>query len=123
LQGIPPDFFFCPMLANDLGVLFLRMLDAGLGGFTIPLEANVSASMILAAGLQTNFGFDRRSDQPEIRRRIRLLGCPITDAYADTDKLAKAIKTSLPGLILVLLKFKAQYLDGYRAQIMNMSEG
>ncbi len=116
------DVFFCPMLANDLGLLFLRMLDAGLRGLYHTVGSECISKYDFGGRIADAFGFDRDLISPNSVEESGLLAARSPMLTLNTDKLAKAIEKSLPGINSGLLKFKAQYLDGYRAQIMNMSE-
>ena len=54
------DVFFCPMLANDLGTVFLKMLEAGLSGLYHVVGSQCLSKYEFGVQVARRFGFDEK---------------------------------------------------------------
>lgn len=114
------DVLFCPMLANDLGRLFLQMLNAGLGGLYHAVGSECISKYEFGVRIAYHFGFD---DQLVIPTRVAdsgLLAARSPNLTLHNQKLASDLGKSLPGVSTGLKKFYIQYLQNYPEKIRDM---
>ena len=108
------DVFFCPMLANDLGTIFLKMLEAGLSGLYHAVSSECLSKYEFGVRLARRFGLDEQPDQPYLGRAGGLKAARSPNLTLRTDKLAQALWASLsPDVSTGLERFYTQYQQGY----------
>jgi dTDP-4-dehydrorhamnose reductase len=107
------DVFFCPMLANDLGLVFLEMLDAGLSGLYHAVGSECISKYEFGLRVARRFGFDEGLIAPKSVLEGGLKAARSPDLTLRTDKLARALDEPLPGLSTGLERFYTLYQQGY----------
>jgi dTDP-4-dehydrorhamnose reductase len=114
------DVFFCPMLANDLGNLFLKMLDAGLSGLYHATGSQCLSKYEFGVRVARRFGFDERLVIPASVQQSGLKAARSPNLSMRTDKLLHALGEPLPGVSTGLEKFYTQYQQGYPQEIRRL---
>jgi len=107
------DVFFCPMLANDLGQVFLKMLDAGLSGLYHAVGSECISKYEFGLRIAWRFGLDDGLIAPKSVQQGGLKAARSPNLTLRTDKLAQALDEKLPGLSTGLEKFYTLYQQGY----------
>jgi dTDP-4-dehydrorhamnose reductase len=107
------DVFFCPMLANDLGLVFLKMLDAGLSGLYHAVGSECISKYEFGLRVARWFGLDESLIVPKSVQEGGLKAARSPNLTLRTDKLSQALGESLPGLSTGLDRFYTLYQQGY----------
>lgn len=107
------DVFFCPMLANDLGWIFLKMLDAGLSGLYHTVGSECISKYEFGLRIARRFGLDESLIAPKSVYEGGLKAARSPNLTLRTDKLVEALGASLPGLSTGMEKFYTLYQQGY----------
>lgn len=107
------DVFFCPMLANDLGGVFLKMLDASLSGLYHAVGSECINKYEFGLRIARRFELDERLIAPKSVQEGGLKAARSPNLTLHTDKLAKALGQPLPGLSTGLERFYTLYQQGY----------
>jgi dTDP-4-dehydrorhamnose reductase len=111
------DVFFCPMLANDLGIVFLKMLEAGLSGLYHTVGSQCLSKYEFGIQVARRFGFDEQLVIPTSVQDSGLKAARSPDLRLRTEKLEAALGEPLPNISTGLEKFYRQYQQGYPQQI------
>jgi len=111
------DVFFCPMLANDLGMVFLKMLEAGLSGLYHTTGSQCLSKYEFGVQVARRFGFDESLVIPTSVQDSGLKAARSPNLRLRTDKLIHALGEPLPNVSTGLDKFYTQYQQGYPQQI------
>jgi dTDP-4-dehydrorhamnose reductase len=111
------DVFFCPMLANDLGWVFLKMLDADLSGLYHAVGSECISKYEFGLRIAHKFGLDASLIVPKSVQQGGLQAPRSPNLTLRTDKLAQALGGTLPGLSTGLEKFYTLYQQGYPHRI------
>jgi dTDP-4-dehydrorhamnose reductase len=111
------DVFFCPMLANDLGLTFLEMLDAGLSGLYHAVGSECINKYEFGLRIARKFGLDERLITPRSVKEAGLKAVRSPNLTLHTERLAQALGETLPGLSTGLEKFYTFYQQGYPHRI------
>ena len=114
------DVFFCPMLANDLGMVFLKMLEAGLSGLYHTAGSQCLSKYEFGIQLARRFGFDEKLVIPTSVEDSGLTAARSPNLTLRTDKLVHALGEPLPNVSTGLEKFYTQYQQGYPQQIRRL---
>jgi dTDP-4-dehydrorhamnose reductase len=112
------DVYFCPMLANDLGLLFLKMLDAELSGLYHAVGSECISKYEFGRNLARVFGFDEKLVIPTSVYDSGLLAARSPNLTLSTEKLSRDLGEPIPGLSTGLMKFYKQYIQGYPRQLI-----
>jgi len=115
------DIFFCPMLVNDLGLLFLHMLDAGLSGLYHAVGSECISKYEFGLRLAQSFGCDAGLVVPTSVEESGLLAVRSPDLTLNVQKLAQDLGEPVPGLSTGLAKFYTQYQQGYPQSLSSMA--
>jgi dTDP-4-dehydrorhamnose reductase len=107
------DVFFCPMLANDLGHVFLEMLNAGLSGLYHAVGSECISKYEFGLRVARRFGLDEGLIVPKSVQEGGLKAARSPNLTLSTGKLAQALGESLPGLSTGLDRFYTLYQQGY----------
>jgi dTDP-4-dehydrorhamnose reductase len=107
------DVFFCPMLANDLGRVFLKMLDVGLEGLYHAVGSECISKYEFGLRVARRFGLDGSLIAPRSVLEGGLKAARSLNLTLRTDKLAHALGQPLPGLSTGLDRFYTLYQQGY----------
>jgi dTDP-4-dehydrorhamnose reductase len=114
------DVFFCPMLANDLGIVFLKMLEAGLSGLYHTVGSQCLSKYEFGIQLARRFGFDEKLVIPTSVEDSGLTAVRSPNLTLRTDKLVHALGEPLPNVSTGLEKFYTQYQQGYPQEIRRL---
>jgi dTDP-4-dehydrorhamnose reductase len=107
------DVFFCPMLANDLGRVFLKMLDAGLSGLYHAVGSECLSKYEFGLRIAQHFGLDERLIAPKSVQDAGLKAARSPNLTLKIDKLIHALGQPIPGLSAGLERFYTLYQQGY----------
>jgi dTDP-4-dehydrorhamnose reductase len=111
------DVCFCPMLATDLGGVFLKMLEAGLSGLYHTVGSQCLSKYEFGVQLARRFGFDEKLVIPTSVEDSGLKAARSPNLTLRTDKLVHALGEALPNVSTGLEKFYTQYQQGYPQEI------
>ena len=107
------DVYFCPLLANDLAHIFLKMLSARLTGLYHVVSSECTSKLTFGQLIARTFGFDERLVIPTSVDQAGLKATRSPHLTLQSDKIAQALGESLPGIASGLERFHALYLRGY----------
>lgn len=107
------DVCFCPMLANDLGMVFLKMLEAGLSGLYHTVGSQCLSKYEFGVQVARRFGFDESLVIPTSVQDSGLKATRSPNLILQTEKLVHALGEPLPNVSTGLEKFYTQYQQGY----------
>lgn len=107
------DVFFCPMLANDLGQVFLKMLDTGLSGLYHAVGSECISKYEFGLRIARRFGLDERLIAPKSVQDAGLKAARSPNLTLKIDKLIHALGEPVPGLSAGLERFYTLYQQGY----------
>ncbi len=114
------DVFFCPMLANDLGLVFLKMLEAGLSGLYHTVGSRCLSKYEFGVQIARRFGFDERLVNPTSVQDSGLKAARSPNLTLKTEKLVHALGEPLPNVSTGLDRFYTQYQQGYPQHIKGL---
>lgn len=115
------DVFFCPLLANDLAHLLVKMLKLNLSGLYHVVSPECLSKYEFGLRVAGKFGLDASLITPTSVERGGLLAARSPNLTLRTDKLAHALDEPLPTVSEGLERFYLQYLDGYPERIRRMA--
>lgn len=115
------DVYFCPLLANHLGKLLLKMLDAELQGLYHTVSAECLTKYNFGLAVARRFGFDETLVNPIQVSESGLAAARSPRLTLDTSKLAVALSEPLPTWREGLDKFHRQYEAGYNEVVRGMA--
>jgi len=116
------DVFFCPLLANDLGHIFLKMLDSGLSGLYHVVSSQCLSKYEFGLRLAQRFALDTSLIQPTSVEKAGLQAVRSPNLTLRNDRLEKALGQSLPILSPALERFYTLYQQGYPQKLRQMGE-
>jgi dTDP-4-dehydrorhamnose reductase len=111
------DVIFCPLLANDLANLLLRMLELGLKGLYHVVGGECISKYDFGLRLAKRFGLDASLITPISVQQAGLKAARAPNLSLHTDKLTRALGKSLPGVSPALDRFYTLYQQGYPQMI------
>jgi len=114
------DVFFCPMLANDLGLLFLEMLKADLSGLYHAVGSECISKYEFGCRIARQFGYDERLALPTSVQDSGLAAARSPNLTLQTEKLSRTLGHQLPGLSPGLERFYTLYQQGYPQELTKM---
>ena len=117
------DVIFCPMLANDLGLVFLKMLDAGLSGLYHAVGSECTSKYEFGLRIARRFGLDESLIAPTSVQEGGLKAARSLNLTLRTDRLTQALGEPLPGLSTGLEGFYTLYQQGYPHWVEQLQEG
>jgi len=111
------DVFFCPMLANDLGQVFLKMLDAGLSGLYHAVGSECISKYEFGLRIARRFDLDESLIAPKSVQEGGLKAARSPNLTLKIDKLIHDLVDPIPGLSAGLERFYTLYQQGYPQKI------
>lgn len=114
------DVYFCPLLANDLAHIFLDILDAGLQDLYHVVSSECITKYEFGVRLAQKFALDENLITPTSVHSGGLKAARSPNLTLCSDKLAKAINKSIPGLSTGLRRLYALYQQGYPQELSEM---
>lgn len=115
------DVFFCPLLANDLAGILLKMLERGLQGLYHVVSRDCISKYEFGVRLAEIFGLDLRLIRPISVESAGLKAARSPNLTLVTEKLSNDLGETLPDIDSGIEKFHRQYLEGYPEQIRRMA--
>ncbi len=115
------DVFFCPLLANDLAHLLVKMLKLNLSGLYHVVSPECLSKYEFGLRVAGKFGLDASLITPTTVERGGLLAARSPNLTLLTDKLAHSLREPLPTVSEGVERFYLQYLDGYPERIRRMA--
>jgi dTDP-4-dehydrorhamnose reductase len=114
------DVFFCPLLANDLADLFVRMLERKLSGLYHVVSSESLSKYDFGLRLAQRFNLDGSLINPTSVTQSGLKASRSPNLTLRSDKLAHALGEPLPRLSTGLDKFYTLYQQGYPHLLHNL---
>ena len=120
VQGFT-DVFFCPLLANHLAQLFLKMLQAHLTGLYHVVSSQSSSKYQFGVEVARKFGLDENLISPVsiITGGLKAVRSP--NLTLRVDKLTQALGESIPKLSTGLDGFYTLYQQGYPQMLRQLN--
>jgi dTDP-4-dehydrorhamnose reductase len=116
------DVFFCPLLANDLAQVLLKMLQRGLSGLYHVVSHECLSKYAFGVALAQQFGLDASLIDPTSVRESGLVAVRSPRLTLRTDKLRQALGEPLPHWRHGLEKLFDLYQQGYPQMLKEMSD-
>jgi dTDP-4-dehydrorhamnose reductase len=114
------DVYFCPLLANDLGTILLKMLDKGLRGLYHVVARDCASKYEFGVRLAELFGLDADLIATANLAEAGLAAARSPNLTLIVEKLKRDLEESPPDLDSGMIRFYNQYRTGYRAKIRKM---
>ena len=115
------DVFFCPLLANHLGTIFLQMLDQRLSGLYHVVSSQCISKYDFGLAIARKFGLDESLISPASVEQGGLKAARSPNLTLNTHKLSTALGHSLPDLSAGLEQFYTLYQQGYPQFLRQLS--
>jgi dTDP-4-dehydrorhamnose reductase len=115
------DVYFCPLLANDLGLTFLRMLELGLSGLYHVVSSESLSKYDFGLRIARRFNLDEGQIQPASVLQGGLKAARAPDLRLSTAKLAQALGILTPTVADGLKRFYDLYQTGYPTMIRQLA--
>ena len=116
------DVFFCPLLANDLAYIFLKMLERGLVGLYHAVSSECINKYMFGTKIATIFGLDQQLITPTSVAKSGLQAARAPNLLLNTDKLKCALGESTPNISTGLMHFYTLFQQGYPQKLRGMAE-
>jgi dTDP-4-dehydrorhamnose reductase len=114
------DVYFCPLLANDLAHIFLRMLEENLSGLYHVVSSESLSKYDFGLRLAQRFNLDGTLINPTSVTMSGLKATRSPNLTLRSDKLSRALGESLPRLSTGLDRLYTLYQQGYPQMLHNM---
>jgi dTDP-4-dehydrorhamnose reductase len=114
------DVFFCPLLANDLAHLLMKMLEKRLSGLYHVVSSENLSKYAFGLRIARRFGFDEGLIKPVSVEDGGLTAKRSPNLSLCTDKLTQALGEPPPDVDSGIEKFYQQYQSGYAQKIKDM---
>ncbi len=114
------DVFFCPMLATDLGRLFLKMLENDLFGLYHAVGSECISKFEFGIRIAKVFNFDERLIIPTSVDQSGLTAVRSPNLTLNNSKLTDALGEPLENVSDGIRTFYSQYRQGYAQKIRQM---
>jgi dTDP-4-dehydrorhamnose reductase len=116
------DVFFCPLLANDLADIFVKMLERNLSGLYHVVSSESLSKYGFGMRLAHRFSLDGGLINPTSVSHSGLKATRSPNLTLRSDKLAGALGESLPRLSTGLDKLFSLYQQGYPQMLRSLQE-
>jgi dTDP-4-dehydrorhamnose reductase len=107
------DVYFCPLLANDLAHLILKMLQMGLKGLYHVVSSECLSKYDFGVGLARRFGLDEGLISPATVSDAGLLAARSPKLTLSSARLARELGEDIPSTSTGLDRFYRLYQQGY----------
>jgi dTDP-4-dehydrorhamnose reductase len=114
------DVLFCPLLANDLADIFVRMLEQHLSGLYHVVSSESLSKYEFGKRLAKRFNLDGSLINPTSVKQSGLKAVRSPNLTLRSDKLALALGEPLPSLSTGLDKLYTLYQQGYPHMLRKM---
>ena len=116
------DVYFCPLLANDLADIFLRIFEKGLSGLYHAVSSESLTKYDFGIQIARKFGLNDRLIQPSSVEKASLIAIRSPRLTLKTDKLSKDLGSKLPGIFQGIERLYALYQKGYPQMLQSLAE-
>ncbi len=117
------DVYFCPLLANDLAHILLKMLEQGLSGLYHVVSRECLSKYDFGVRLAQKFGLDASLITPASVREGGLAARRSPNLTLRTDKLTRALGAPPPDIAAALDGFYRLYQQGYPEKLRQLAAG
>lgn len=117
------DVYFCPLLANHLGRIFLKMLVSDLSGLYHVVSRDCSSKYDFGVKIARRFELDERLITPTSVEQAGLKAARSPKLTLRTDKLARDLGEPPPDLSTGIEDFYTLYQQGYPQQLQELGTG
>jgi dTDP-4-dehydrorhamnose reductase len=107
------DVYFCPLLANDLTHIFLKMLEAGLSGLYHVVSSQCISKYEFGVQIARKFGLDESLISPTSWREAGLAAARSPNLTLRVDKLIHDLGETPPNLSAGIDGFYTLYQQSY----------
>lgn len=115
------DVFFCPLLANDLADIFIKMMEHHLSGLYHVVSSESLSKYEFGVRLAERFSLDGSLIVPTLVKQSGLKATRSPNLSLRSDKLAHALAEPLPNLSTGLDKLYTLYQQGYPQVIRKLA--
>jgi len=122
VQGFT-DVFFCPLLANDLAKIFLRMLQLSLSGLYHVVSSECLSKYEFGLRVARKFGLDEGLITPASVAQGGLKAARSPNLTLNTQKLSQALGEKLPAIEPGIDRFYQLYVHQYPQRLSQMAAG
>ena len=123
--GIPVkgflDVYFCPLLANDLALLLLKMLERGLEGLYHVVSSECLSKYAFGVGVARRFGLNEGLIVPAPVSEGGLIAARSQRLTLSSAKLARALDQDIPNPSTGLDRLYTLYQQGYPQFIQQLA--
>lgn len=117
------DVFFCPLLANDLAHLFVKMLSNQLQGLYHVVSSECLSKFEFGKRIADKFGLDASLIAPSSWKEGGLKAVRAPNLKLRAEKLSYALGEPLPNISTGLDRFYTLYQQGYPQFLQQMAAG
>ncbi len=114
------DVYFCPLLANHLADIFVKMLSSELSGVYHVVSSASTSKYNFGVEIARRFGFNPALITPKSVTQAGLTAARSPKLILRNEKLKNALKTPIPDLFDGLDRFLALYQEGYPQKLHNL---
>jgi len=114
------DVIFCPLLANDMADIFIKMFEMNLSGLYHVVSSEFLSKNEFGVRLAQRFNLDSSLINPTSVVQSGLKAFRSPNLNLRSDKLAKALGETLPRLSTGLDKLYTLYQQGYPQMLRNL---
>lgn len=114
------DVFFCPLLANDLAHILVKMLEKELSGLYHVVSRECLSKYDFGVRLAQKFGLDASLITPASVQEAGLSARRSPNLTLRTDKLTQALGAPPPDIVSGLEGFYRLYQQGYPQKLQKM---
>ena len=115
------DRFSCPLLANDLAAVLLRMLDRGLHGLYHVVSADSLSKYDFGVALAQRFGLDHNLIDAITSKEMGYAAQRAAHLTLRTDKISHALGELMPSVSAGIEKLYRLAQEGYRERLQSMA--
>jgi dTDP-4-dehydrorhamnose reductase len=115
------DVHFCPLLANDMAELFIKMFEKKLTGLYHVVGSECLSKYDFGVRLAHCFNFDDHLIQPTSVALSGLRAARAHNLTLRSGKLCEALGQVLPDLSTSMEKFHSLYLQGYPQKLRSLA--
>jgi dTDP-4-dehydrorhamnose reductase len=114
------DVIFCPVLANDLGIVLEKTLEKKLTGLYHMVGSQCLSKYEFGLAVARRFGLDESLIRPASVQNAGLKAARSPNLSLRTEKLASALDMPIPGLSTGLDRLYTLYQQGYPHKLQKM---
>ena len=115
------DRFSCPLLANDLAAVLLRMLERGLHGLYHVVSADSLSKYDFGVALAKRFGLNHNLIDAVASKEISYAAQRAARLTLRTDKISHALGELMPSVRAGIEKLYRLAQEGYRERLQSMA--